>query len=206
MKPRRLLDIMEASLIQKLEKEGVGRPSTYSSIISTIQDRGYIKKIGRALAPTFTAIAVTQFLSEHFPNYVDLKFTSEMEKKLDDIEEGQADHIKYLASIYRGEKGLALKAQQKTKEEFKQDPRTLLLPNFQDVSFHVGRFGAYLRKKIQDEEVKVSLPEDMFPADLDQDKLAELIKVKNQQGFCFWPGSSNKRKHTSKNRAIWSVP
>ena len=75
----------EASLIQKLEAEGVGRPSTYAPIITTIQDRGYVKKKNKNLAPTFMALAITKLLSEHLPDYVDLDFTSKMESALDDI-------------------------------------------------------------------------------------------------------------------------
>ena len=96
----------EASLIQKLEKEGIGRPSTYAPIISTIQDRGYVKKHNKSLAPTFTALAVTKLLSQNLPDYVDLSFTSKMEKTLDDMAEGKAQYVKYLTSIYKGKKGL----------------------------------------------------------------------------------------------------
>src|SRR5690606_28350056 len=78
----------EASLVQKLEAEGIGRPSTYASIIGTIQDRGYVFKQGNALVPTFTAFAVTELLEGAFPNLVDLRFTAEMENELDEIAEG----------------------------------------------------------------------------------------------------------------------
>lgn len=66
----------EATLVQTMEKEGIGRPSTYAAIIGTIQDRGYVKKMGNALAPTFTALVVSQLLMRHLPNYVDSGFTS----------------------------------------------------------------------------------------------------------------------------------
>src|SRR5690606_23343927 len=87
----------EATLIQMLEKEGIGRPSTYAAIIGTIQDRGYVRKVGNALIPTFTALVVTKLLSQHLPEYVELGFTSAMEQALDDIAGGDLDHEKYLA-------------------------------------------------------------------------------------------------------------
>ena len=96
----------EASLIQKLEKEGVGRPSTYASIITAIQDRDYVKKEKNSLIPTWTALVVTRFLQDYFSDYVDTQFTADMEKDLDDIAQGKKNHIKYLKSVYLGPKGL----------------------------------------------------------------------------------------------------
>ncbi|MBN2359736.1 MAG: type I DNA topoisomerase, partial [Deltaproteobacteria bacterium] len=81
----------EATLVKKLEAEGIGRPSTYAAIIDTIQERGYIQKQGKTLTPTFTAIAVTQLLDKHFTEYVDVKFTARMEQQLDEIAAGQLD-------------------------------------------------------------------------------------------------------------------
>ena len=89
----------EASLVQRLEKEGVGRPSTYATIIGTIQDRGYVRKEGSALIPSFTGMAVVQLLEKYFENYVDYGFTSEMEEKLDLIAVGDVDQQKYLKSF-----------------------------------------------------------------------------------------------------------
>jgi DNA topoisomerase I len=78
----------EATLVKSLESEGIGRPSTYASILSTIQDRGYVRKNGNQLVPTFTAMAVTKLLEGHFPNLVDFGFTAGMEQTLDDIATG----------------------------------------------------------------------------------------------------------------------
>src|SRR4029079_3329169 len=96
----------EASLVQKMEKEGIGRPSTYASTIATIVDRGYVVKMGNALVPTFTAFAVTELLEKNFPELVDLHFTAEMEKSLDGIPSGRVDHLPYLKQFYLGPKGL----------------------------------------------------------------------------------------------------
>ncbi len=90
----------EASLVKKLEEEGIGRPSTYAPTISTIMARGYVLKEGKALHPSDTAFVVTDFLTEHFPNIVDVGFTAEMEDDLDEIAEGKEDYIKFLDTFY----------------------------------------------------------------------------------------------------------
>ena len=79
----------EASLVKRLEEEGIGRPSTYAPTVATIQRRGYVSRQGKALVPSFTAFAVTRLLREHFGDYVDLGFTAEMEEILDQISNGE---------------------------------------------------------------------------------------------------------------------
>ncbi len=90
----------EAGLIKELEKRGIGRPSTYASIMSTITERGYVTKEGRTLIPTDTGDLVSSFLEEHFCDYIDDNFTSEMEDKLDLIAEGKAKYVKTLKEFY----------------------------------------------------------------------------------------------------------
>jgi DNA topoisomerase I len=90
----------EAGLIKELEKRDIGRPSTYASIIKTIQDRGYVEKINKALVPTDTGDVVSSFLEEHFANYISDSFTAEMEDKLDDIALGKAEYLKTLKDFY----------------------------------------------------------------------------------------------------------
>lgn len=90
----------EASLISSLEKHGIGRPSTYAPIISTITDRGYIEKIENKFTPTSVGIAVTQFLVLHFPNIDDIPFTSSMENKLDDVANGTEEWTQLLKDFY----------------------------------------------------------------------------------------------------------
>ena len=171
----------EASLIQKLEKEGIGRPSTYAPIISTIQDRGYIKKEGKNLAPTFTAIAVTKLLKEHLPNYVDLSFTSKMEESLDDIADGKVNYGKYLSQIYKGKKGLKEAVKQREKSIQAESSRKMQFPAFKGIDFNVGRFGAYITQKKGKEELKSSLPEDLFLSDLTLEKLLDILKTEKQK-------------------------
>ena len=90
----------EAGLVKELEKRGIGRPSTYASIIKTLEDRGYVDKIDRALHPTDTGEVVSQFLEDHFMNYISDSFTAEMENELDDIAEGTRTYEKTLRDFY----------------------------------------------------------------------------------------------------------
>ena len=92
----------EASLVRRLEELGVGRPSTYASIIQTVQDRGYVWRKGTALVPSFTAFAVVNLLERHFPNLVDYGFTASMEDDLDEIAEGSEEQIPWLERFYFG--------------------------------------------------------------------------------------------------------
>jgi len=90
----------EAGLIKELEKRGIGRPSTYASIMKTIQDRGYVEKIARALKPTATGMVVSGWLEEHFPTYVSDTFTAEMENELDEIARGERGYVETLSAFY----------------------------------------------------------------------------------------------------------
>jgi DNA topoisomerase I len=92
----------EASLIKALEELGIGRPSTYSSIIKTIQDRGYVHKKGSALVPSWVAFAVTGLLEQHFGRLVDYGFTAAMEDELDEIANGQEGRTTWLSHFYFG--------------------------------------------------------------------------------------------------------
>ena len=92
----------EASLVKRLEELGVGRPSTYASIIGTIQNRGYVWKKGSALVPSFTAFSVVNLMERHFPNLVDYAFTARMEDDLDKIAGGTEEPIPWLTRFYFG--------------------------------------------------------------------------------------------------------
>jgi DNA topoisomerase-1 len=169
----------EATLIRKLEAEGIGRPSTYASIIGTIQDRGYVRKSGNQLIPTFTALAVTRLLEDYFPRLVDLQFTAEMEQSLDDISNGQERREPYLERFYCGDDGL--EGQVKAKEET-IDPRqacTLQL-NGLTSAVRVGKYGPYLEKQQNGEVVTASLPEDLAPADVNNEMAEKLIELKQR--------------------------
>jgi DNA topoisomerase-1 len=171
----------EALLIQTLEREGVGRPSTYATIISTVQDRGYVMRTNNQLVPTFTAMAVNHLLEKHFPDLVDLQFTARMEQTLDDIAEGAADSVKYLSGFYRGEAGLEHQVEAKTQAI---DPREIVALHLSDLDARVriGKFGPYLEQQKPDAEdlLRVSLPADLAPAELVPTKALKLLQEKHE--------------------------
>ncbi|MEX1095642.1 MAG: type I DNA topoisomerase [Planctomycetales bacterium] len=169
----------EATLVRTLEAEGIGRPSTYASIIGTIQDRGYVRKVGNQLVPTFTALAVTRLLEDYFPNLVDLGFTARMEQQLDDIAAGSAERLPYLNRFYAGSDGL--ESQVKAKEE-SIDPRaacTLQLEGF-DTAIRVGRYGPYFERQVNGEKITASIPDDVAPGDISNEVAEKLIHEKKQ--------------------------
>src|SRR5262249_57478239 len=95
----------EATLVKALEDRGIGRPSTYASILSTILDRGYVVKRGTALVPTFLAFAVTKLLEQHYEQLVDYGFTARMEDDLDRIAAGEEQRVDWLTPFYRADNG-----------------------------------------------------------------------------------------------------
>lgn len=162
----------EASLIKILEKEGIGRPSTYASIIDTIQSRGYVLKQGNALTPTYTGFAVIQILEKHFSSLVDLGFTASMEESLDGIASGEVEWLPYLKKFYLGKDGLQSQVAKKDKEIVPEESRTLHMENDLGADIKIGRFGAYIEKG----ELHASLPIDLSPADLTVEKIAEILQ------------------------------
>jgi len=169
----------EASLVKMLESEGVGRPSTYASIIGTIVDRGYAKLIANALIPTFTAFAVTTLLETHFPDLVDTGFTSRMEQTLDEIATGEAKWLPYLQKFYTGETGLATQVKEQENQIDAKVARTVVLENI-TAKVCIGKYGAYLESENEEGQVKASIPQDLTPADLDPEKVEFLLKQKTE--------------------------
>src|SRR5439155_16713496 len=141
----------EASLTAALEERGIGRPSTYASIIDTILERRYVFKKGNALVPSWTAFSVSKLLEQHFPNLVDYEFTAQMEDLLDSISRGEFEHIEYLRDFYFGKPNNShpgLKPQLESKAQ-QIDPRDLSRfslgkptegPNRDEVFVRVGKF------------------------------------------------------------------
>ncbi len=158
----------EASLVRKLEEEGIGRPSTYAPTISTIQQRGYIRKEGKQLLPEDVAFTVTDLLAEHFPNIVDLKFTAQMEERLDDIAEGKEKLEPFLRGFFEPFSALVEQKQKEIKKEDIMQERilgedfTTGLP----IIVRNGRYGAYVQigkfdpKKAKEEKPKAA---SLFP-------------------------------------------
>lgn len=169
----------EASLVKTLESEGIGRPSTYASIISTIIDRGYVKMRGNALTPTFTAFAVTSLLEQYFGELVDPHFTARMEETLDHIATGEADSTPYLEQFYSGDKGLNTLVQEKESEIDPDVAKAVNLDNI-DVKVKIGYFGPYLETESEEGVVKASIPEDLTPADLNPEQVDVLIRQKTE--------------------------
>ncbi len=172
----------EASLVKMLEKEGIGRPSTYASIIGTIVDRGYATLQGNALTPSFTAFAVTALLEEHFPDLVDTSFTARMETTLDEISHGKVQWLPYLEDFYKGDEGLETQVQQREGDIDPGASRTIDLEGLSCV-VRIGRFGAYLEAKRVSEEgdeelIKATLPREITPADLDEEQADLILKQK----------------------------
>jgi len=167
----------EATLVKALEAEGIGRPSTYATIIDTIQQRGYAFKQRRELVPTFTAFAVTKLLEEHFFDLVDMNFTATMEQKLDDIANGETNWLAYLRQFYLGQTGLETQVKEK---DAGIDPRFASGVELADLSAEVriGQFGPFLAKEVNGERVTAGIPSDLPPADLSEEMAAQLFSQK----------------------------
>ncbi|MFN6140679.1 MAG: type I DNA topoisomerase [Planctomycetota bacterium] len=181
----------EASLTQALEERGIGRPSTYASIIDTILRRDYVFKKGNALVPSWTAFAVIQLMEDHFPSLVDYQFTADMEDYLDQISRNEKENLTYLQEFYFGDDvneqeaapgGIGLKPliSQKVTEI---DPRSACSYSLEKsdsqqidsgldkVVVRIGRYGPY----IEQGERRASIPEDMPPDELTLSMAIELL-------------------------------
>jgi DNA topoisomerase I len=173
----------EASLVKMLESEGIGRPSTYATVIGTIAERGYAKMQGQALTPTFTAFAVTSLLEKHFPDLVDTKFTAKMEQTLDDISTGEVQWLPYLKKFYLGETGLQTQVKEQGNQIDRALARTIQLENLEAKIRLGGRsasggISTYVEATNGDEVLTASIPDDWTPADADPEKIAELLRQK----------------------------
>ncbi|MCT7954880.1 type I DNA topoisomerase [Laspinema palackyanum] len=169
----------EASLVKTLESEGIGRPSTYASIISTIIDRGYSILKGNALVPTFTAFAVTDLLEKYFPELVDPGFTAKMERTLDDISTGEAAWLPYLQKFYLGETGLETQVKQQESAIDPNQARSVELENL-DAKVRIGRYGPYIEADNGSGVVTASIPKDLTPSDLDPEQVQLILKQKTE--------------------------
>ena len=168
----------EASLVQRLEREGIGRPSTYASIISVLFERGYIRKQGNALVPTYTGYAVMQFLENHFHYLIEYSFTSQMESALDEISFGELDRLDYLREFYSGEKGLKTRVDERESSIEPSECRTVSLPQLESVpDIKIGKFGPYIVQEIEGKEIHASIPEEIAPADLTEEDVQEIIEI-----------------------------
>ncbi len=179
----------EASLIRELEDRGIGRPSTYASIIQTIQDRGYVWHKGSALVPSFTAFAVTRLLEQHLTNLVDYDFSAKMEDGLDGIANGERESGPWLHDFYFGEPNgkkngdhiaeIGLKALIGASDEA-VDPRQVsrieigTTSDGEEVAVRVGRYGPYVQ--VGDSDRRATVPDDIPPDELTVARAMELIE------------------------------
>jgi DNA topoisomerase-1 len=184
----------EPSLVKAMEELGVGRPSTYASIMQTIQDRGYVWKKGPALVPTWTAFAVIGLLEGYFARLVDYNFTASVENDLDDIATGERSRIDWLHGFYFGDThanadsdrisaqgGLKKLITARLEEidargvnsiplHFSDDPAD-------DVFVRVGRYGPYLQQGTPEDGRRASLPDDLAPDELTPERVEELLSA-----------------------------
>ncbi|WP_432510412.1 type I DNA topoisomerase [Kineococcus sp. SYSU DK001] len=196
----------EASLIKTLEEKGIGRPSTFQSIISTIVDRGYVWYKGSALVPSWLAFAVTRLLEEHFPKLVDYDFTAEMENDLDAISRGEAERVDWLTKFYFGADGpangaaapagagpgsgpghaadLELDGIKGLADDLGAiDAREIsTIPIGDGVVLRVGRYGPYLEGPDREtgELLKASVPEDVAPDEMTVERAYELLTTQSE--------------------------
>ncbi|MET8549106.1 type I DNA topoisomerase [Micromonospora zamorensis] len=195
----------EASLVKALEELGIGRPSTYASIMQTIQDRGYVTKRGQAMIPTFLAFAVIGLLERHYPRLIDYDFTATMENELDEIAGGDHAAVDFLTAFYfgssngAGDQDIARSGGLKklvTENLSDIDARSVnSIPLFTDddgreVVVRVGRYGPYLQRELPDGEQpapaaegeeggsqgdRAPIPEGLAPDELTPEKVHELF-------------------------------
>jgi DNA topoisomerase-1 len=175
----------DASLVKRLEDDGIGRPSTYASIIKTILDRGYVWRQGKALVPTFTAFVVTLFLKDHFRTLVELDFTGRIEEKLDLISNGDLERLAFLREFYfgDGQEWLGLNAMiEKGRDQWGDYPS---YPVGEDpdtgkrIVIKVGRYGPYVQRGDGGEGNTASLPAGITPADFGLDEALALLTTKS---------------------------
>lgn len=169
----------EASLVKTLESEGIGRPSTYATIIGTIIDRGYAQMVSNSLVPTFTAFAVTALLEKYFPDLVDPKFTARMEQTLDEISTGEAEWLPYLKQFYLGDQGLETQVKQQESQIDPGEARAVELEGL-EAKVRIGPYGAYIEADQEEGPVRANIPQDTPPADLDASQVETLLRQKTE--------------------------
>ncbi|MDP9406606.1 MAG: type I DNA topoisomerase [Actinomycetota bacterium] len=183
----------EASLVKRLEELEVGRPSTYASIIQTIQDRGYVWKKGSALVPSWTAFAVIGLLERHFPRLIDYSFTASLEDDLDAIAHGAQERVSWLSRIYFGgggghegglgeAGGLKKLVADNLADIDAREVNSISLgrdDEGREVVVRVGRYGPYVQREALDgdEGDRASVPEDLAPDELTVAKAIELLSA-----------------------------
>ncbi|MSV43567.1 MAG: type I DNA topoisomerase [Actinobacteria bacterium] len=166
----------EASLVKALEERGIGRPSTYASIMGTIVDRGYVSKRGSALVPSFLAFAVVRLMEEHFTDLVDYDFTARLEEILDTVASGEVDRIGVLDRFYRGDPSRQFAGLHPLVNDLGEiDAREISSFPIADsnIVLRVGRYGAYVER----EGERANVPVEIAPDELTFEKASELLAL-----------------------------
>ncbi|HET8930740.1 MAG TPA: type I DNA topoisomerase [Acidimicrobiales bacterium] len=166
----------EASLVKRLEELGIGRPSTYASIMQTIQDRGYVWKKGSALVPTWTAFAVINVLEQHFGGLADYAFTARLEDDLDEIAAGRKERERWLHTFWFGDDGPGLSQLVASAPEGIDAAAVNTIPIGVDddgvpVAVKPGKFGPYVKRG----DDTASVPDDLPPDEMTVVKALELL-------------------------------
>jgi DNA topoisomerase-1 len=175
----------EPTLVRALEERGIGRPSTYASILGTIIDRGYVFKRGSALVPSWLAFSVVSLLEKHFGSLVDYDFTAEMEEDLDRIAGGEERRVDWLRRFYFGDgsdspaadvaHGGLRRLVESLGEIDAREVNTIEIGN--GLVLRVGRYGPYVQRGADGDESseRASVPEDLAPDELTVEKAEELL-------------------------------
>jgi DNA topoisomerase-1 len=182
----------EASLVKRLEELGVGRPSTYASIMQTIQDRGYVWKKSSALVPSYVAFAVVGLLEDNFGTLVDYGFTASMEDDLDEIAAGTQESIPWLERFYFGDAKSTHGAKKAVSTNLSKGIKAMVLDNLESIdargvntlplgldhedrliTVRVGRYGPYLERG----EDRAPIPDTMAPDELTMERAIELLSA-----------------------------
>ena len=184
----------EPSLVKALEELGVGRPSTYASIMQTIQDRGYVWKKGSALVPSWVAFAVIALLEGHFGRLVDYGFTASVENDLDSIAGGTTSRVDWLRKFYFGRAESEVAAGDEMRISAQGGLKKLIADRLADIDargvnsiqlfgpdsgvvLRVGRYGPYVQQGGPDSDKRASVPEDIAPDELTPEKVEELLSA-----------------------------
>ena len=189
----------EATLVKAMEEKGIGRPSTYASIMGTIQDRGYVGSRGNALIPTWLAFAVTRLLEEHFGSLVDYDFTASMEEDLDRIANGDEHRAEWLARFYFGDEAKTMEGLRHLVEDLGEiDAREIsTIPIGDGIVVRVGRYGPYVEETspegvdLSTGEVaegasgqprRATITDDIAPDEMTPAKARELLEQSSDDG------------------------
>ena len=181
----------EASLVKALEENGIGRPSTFASILATIVKREYVDRKNGKLSPTFLGLAVTQLLENHFTNLVSKEFTAKMENGLDEISRGDQQALPFMNNFYHG--GGRFLGLEKMLKEKVDIPLACTIPIPEKISENtegrIGRYGPYLRRG----DDTRSIPEDVYIGDLTLEKIEDIFKteIKEDEPIGSDPDSGN---------------